>query len=189
MSHECLFVSDREGPYQAQAGGTASIAGWPHWTVFLPAGSIYIGKALRFRASGIIGVSGVSGQTLRPLVAFITAAPTTTQQTMVALFTNPVVQWKQTTTASWSFDATMVCRSTTSTLTTWMLGGWMSSCGIIGGIQGQNDCVQPAVVTPPVVSTGAMNCNVDNWLALTMSSTPSLNFEYKVQNYRVDAIA
>lgn len=188
MAHECLVMSNRPGPYLVESGAAVWSSVWADWDVRLPAGSIHVGMALRFRASGVMGI-GAAGMSLRPVPAFSATAGVYTNQGKTLLFGNPVVTTALGSPFSWMWDFTMVCRTVPVAGATFFPGAFFASVGVVGSTAGVKDSLVPSIVSPPVVSTGAAVPTTDLFIGLSISSSAAASYEIQVQNYRVDKIA
>lgn len=187
MAHECLVMSNRPGP-DYWTSNTANIpAVWPDWVVRLPAGSIYVGLSIRFRASGVMTAT-LTGGSIRPYPVFAATAATQPAVAMTALMGNPVVSTRPVL-CGWTLDYTMTCRTVPVAGATFFPGAFFASSGVVGSITNQNDGVVPSIVSPPVVSTGALVPTTDVWLSLGFAVGAGNSLAFRVENYRVDKIA
>lgn len=191
MAHECLMMADRPGPPLVVFNTAVMQVVWPDHSVLLPAGSIYVGRTLRFVASGVVGF-GFPGQILRMNVGNATSPPVVTGAIITGMWAqiNALTGRTPNSQSSWRFDMTMTCRAVGAALTDWMGYGIFHSSALVGSVVGRNDAViNPVFITAPVVSQTKISNLVDQWLALYASVSVTGACGMQVQNYRVDSIA
>lgn len=185
MAHECLFMSDRDGP-SLQTSGTTQLGAIPtSWQLLLPANSLYLGKTLRIRASGMVSAVHGVGLSIRLNLSIGALGAIVPMWAVGTIYTST----RSTIPVVWYLDWTITCRAVAAALTTFHLTTMLVSPVLIGALDSNSPVITAVCVTPPAVSSLAINNNINNYLNLLVSGAASSSYAFQVQNYRVDKIA